>query len=77
MKLACFNEAGATIAPETRRRRKWARNDGTGFNEAGATIAPETEYRGGPDRNRPRASMRPGQQSPRKPRSATTTGQSK
>ena len=61
-----FNEAGATIAPETANSTSIPGARNRRFNEAGATIAPETlepcldfiPYR--------LASMRPGQQSPRK-----------
>ena len=37
-----FNEAGATIAPETGVAWHGQAVRGMGFNEAGATIAPET-----------------------------------
>ena len=61
-----FNEAGATIAPETSARAVMRYERTLRFNEAGATIAPETAH-GWPAIGRGnRASMRPGQQSPRK-----------
>ncbi len=65
--LPCFNEAGATIAPET--PRCWCAGSSypSRFNEAGATIAPETLSQAHPWLSAtPIASMRPGQQSPRK-----------
>ena len=43
-----FNEAGATIAPETAFRRCTTPQRSSGFNEAGATIAPETSSTGRP-----------------------------
>ena len=61
-----FNEAGATMAPETSSARP-ARTDGRGFNEAGATMAPETQVGQARGAHGPEASMRPGQQWPRKP----------
>ena len=61
-----FNEAGATIAPETWRRWRRSTRSARRFNEAGATIAPETAHMIVDARARTKASMRPGQQSPRK-----------
>ena len=68
-----FNEAGATIAPETTRDRT-APACSPCFNEAGATIAPETLSSGSAWRWGAWASMRPGQQSPRKPADAALGG---
>ena len=63
--LSGFNEAGATIAPETMSIWGLSRRL-TSFNEAGATIAPETDDGHVPGASAAPASMRPGQQSPRK-----------
>ena len=70
-----FNEAGATIAPET--CRVWpfvVFAYHTRFNEAGATIAPETPDPARSSSRSAHASMRPGQQSPRKPSAARKAG---
>ena len=61
-----FNEAGATMAPETARARAETAVNRDRFNEAGATMAPETVPKEIMKNLVTKASMRPGQQWPRK-----------
>ena len=61
-----FNEAGATIAPEIPPPSRGGPGAIQRFNEAGATIAPEMRRLGCAHGSWTPASMRPGQQSPRK-----------
>ena len=66
-----FNEAGATTAPETCRPALFSLTIFTSFNEAGATTAPETIETARSMTAVQWASMRPGQQPPRKRYSIT------